>query len=82
MNNNRSILRQIVKRSDNSEQLIDELRKMGITHLLIKDDIFDKWVKINFTFKDREIMQAFFNKYVKILFFKWGYGVSRVEYSP
>jgi hypothetical protein len=82
MNNNRSILRQIVKRSDNSEQLIDELRKMGITHLLIKDDIFDKWVKTNFTFKDREIMQAFFNKYVKILFFKWGYGVSRVEYSP
>lgn len=80
MKNNRSMLRRIVKRSDRPEELVIELKKMGITHLLIKDDIFNKWVKSNFTSKDQEVMQAFFNKYVKLLFFKWGYGISRVEY--
>ena len=81
MNNNRSIFRQIVKGSSEPETIFLGLENMGITHLLIRYDIFDKWVKTNFTPKDREVMKSFFKKYVKFLFFKWGYGVSQLEYS-
>jgi len=77
--NNNSVLRRIVKRSDKPEELLGTLKKMGITHMLIKDDIFKRWIKINFTTKDRKIMDAFFKKYVKLLFFKWGYGVFQLE---
>jgi len=81
INNNRSTFRQIVKRSSEPETIFLGLESMGITHLLIRYDIFDKWVKTNFTPKDREVMKSFFKKYVKFLFFKWGYGVSQLEYS-
>ena len=80
MNKNRSTLRQLVKGSDKPEEIAGGLKEMGITHLFINDDIFDRWLKTNFTPKDREVMKAFFKKYVKLLFFKWGYGVSRLEY--
>ena len=80
MNKNRSTLRQLVKGSDKPEEIAGGLKEMGITHLFINDDIFDRWLKTNFTPKDREAMKAFFKKYVKFLFFEWGYGVSRLEY--
>lgn len=79
MNNNRSTLRQLVKRSDKPEEVVGGLKEMGITHLLINDDIFNRWVKMNFTQKDQQLLQALFKKYVKLLFFKRGYGVSRLE---
>jgi hypothetical protein len=79
MNKNRSTLRQLVKRSDKPEEIAGALKEMGITHLFINDTIFDRWVKTNFTTNDREVMKAFFKKYVKLLFFKWGYGVSQLE---
>lgn len=81
MINNRSTFRQIVKGSSEPETIFLGLKRMGINHLLIRYDIFDKWVKTNFTPKDREVMKAFFEKYVKLLFFKWEYGVSQLEYS-
>lgn len=80
MNRNRSTLGQLVKGSTDPETMLLGLKGMGITHLLIRYDIFDKWVKTNFTSKDREVSKAFFKRYVKLLFFKWGYGVSRLGY--
>jgi len=81
MNNNRSTFNKIVKRSGEPETIFLGLENMGITHLLIRYDIFDKWVKTNLTPRDLEVMKAFFKKYVKFLFLKWGYGVSQLEYS-
>lgn len=81
MSYNRSTLRQLVKGSSDPETILMGLKNMGITHLLIRYDIFDKWVMTNFTRRDRGVMKAFFKKYVKLLFFKWGYGVSQLESS-
>jgi len=78
MNNNRSTFSQIVKGSSKPENIFLSLKSMDINHLLIRYDVFDEWVKTNFTPKDREVMTAFFKKYVKLLFFKWGYGVSQL----
>ena len=79
MNNNRSMLRQLVKMSNKTEEIVGGLKEMGITHLLIHYDIFNRWVKMSFTQKDQQLLQALFKKYVKLLFFKKGYGVSRLE---
>ena len=81
MSNNRSTFRQIVKEAREPETIFLDLKSMGINHLLIRYDIFDRWIKTNFTSREREVMKAFFKKYVKLLFFKWGYGVSQLEYS-
>jgi hypothetical protein len=70
---------EIVKRTNSSEEVLTELKKMGATHLLIRYDIFDRWVKTDFEDRERTIVSQFFKKYVKLLYFKWGYGVYRLE---
>jgi 4-amino-4-deoxy-L-arabinose transferase-like glycosyltransferase len=78
---NRSLLRQLVKRSRKPEEILRGLRGNGITHMLIRYDIFDRWVKDEdqFTIREQELLERFFEKYVELLYFKWGYGVSRLE---
>ncbi len=70
---------EIVKRTNSPEEVLTELKKMGVTHLLIRYDIFDRWVKNDFEDRERTIVSQFFKKYVKSLYLKWGYGVSRLE---
>jgi len=81
MNNNKSMLRQFLKMSDSAEDLLLRLKRMEITHLLISHDIFNRWKKNSFTIKEQELLKRFFEKHVRLLYFKWGYGVSRLEYS-
>ena len=80
---NRSLLRQLVKRSRKPEEILRGLRGNGITHMLIRYDIFDRWVKDedHFTIRDQELLARFFKGHVELLYFKWGYGVSRLENS-
>jgi len=81
MNNNRSTLRQLVKRSDKPEEIVAGLKEIGITHLLTNYDIFGRWVKMNFTQKDQQLLKGFFEKHVELLFFKKRYGVFQLEHS-
>ena len=79
MNKNRSTLGQLVKMSDKPEKIVGGLKEMGITHLLINYDIFNKWVKDNFTTKERVLLGKFFESHTRLDYLKWGYGVSRLE---
>ncbi len=79
MNRNRSTLHQLVKTSDKPEKILAGLEETGVTHLLINYDIFNRWVKTNFTNKDQKLLDEFLEKYVRLLYFKWGYGVSQLE---
>jgi hypothetical protein len=72
-------LYKIIKKADSPEFVLFELKNRGITHLFISHNIFDKWKKGIFNDKELYILDEFIKKYCKILFFKWGYGVSRLE---
>ncbi|MFH1932413.1 MAG: glycosyltransferase family 39 protein [Pseudomonadota bacterium] len=74
-----STLWKIVEKSNSPEEVLTELKNRRITHLLIRYDIFDRWVKNDFEDRERTMVSQFFKKYVKSLYFKWGYGVSRLE---
>jgi hypothetical protein len=81
MVSNRSLLCQLVKRSCKPEEILQGLRSNGITHMLIRYDIFDRWVKDgdHFTIREQELFARFFKGHVKLLYFQWGFGVSRVN---
>jgi len=81
MVSNRSLLRQLVKESSKPEEILRGLKENGITHMLIRYDIFDHWVKDEdqFTIREQELLGRFFEKHVELLYSKWGYGVSRLE---
>jgi len=74
-----STLLEIVKRAHSPEQVSTELKKLGVTHLLIRYDIFNRWVKADFEDRENLLVGQFFKNYVKLLYFRWGYGVSRLE---
>jgi len=78
---NRSMLQQFVRTSNKPKDILQGLKGNGITHMLIRYDIFDRWVKDNFTIKEQELLGEFFKRHVKFLCFKWGYGISRLEHS-
>ena len=74
-----STLWEIVKKSSSPEEVLTELKNRRITHLLIRYDIFERWVKTDFEDRERHLIDQFFKNYVKSVYFKWGYGVSRLE---
>lgn len=76
---NRGMLHQILKRSNRSEEILKGLKSKGITHLLIRYDLFEPWVKSDFTITEQKLTEKFFKEHVKLLYFKWGYGVSQLE---
>jgi hypothetical protein len=79
---NRSMLRQFVKRSQKPEEILQGLKANGITHMLICYDIFERWVRdeANFTIREQELLKGFFREHVELLYFKWGYAISRLEH--
>ncbi len=79
MNFNRSMLHQLVIGLNKPEDIMQGITSQGITHLLIRYDIFDRWVKRSFAKEEQELLKAFFNQHVKLLYFKSGYGVSLLE---
>ncbi|RLB27885.1 MAG: hypothetical protein DRH11_18040 [Deltaproteobacteria bacterium] len=81
MGRNGSSIQLIVKKATNSEEVLSAFQKRGITHLLIRYDIFDKWKRDEYIFTDREmrILDDFMRKYTRLLFYKWGYGISKLQ---
>jgi 4-amino-4-deoxy-L-arabinose transferase-like glycosyltransferase len=76
-----STLHQIVKNSRFSREVLSELKRRDITHLLIRDDLFKFWVKNNYDEREKSLLDQLFKNYVKIIYFRKMYGVYRMEYS-
>jgi hypothetical protein len=79
MNFNKSLLQQLVRNSNGPADILRGMTERGISHLLIRYDIFDRWVNDSFTLGEREVLRNFFNRCVKTSYFKYGYGISRLE---
>jgi hypothetical protein len=79
MKGNRSSLRQLVMGLRSPEKVLIGLKNMGVTHLIIHHNIFEKWVESNFSNEQQKILQNFFKNYVKLLYFKINYGVYQLE---
>lgn len=54
------------------------LRQKGVTHLLIRYDLFDRWLG-NLTESDREILTRFFQTRTRLLFSSGGHGLFGLE---
>jgi len=79
MLNNRSTLYQLVKSADKPQKVRLDLTKIGVTHLLMNCDIFGRWAGDSFTTEDQELLRSFFRNHARLLYFKSGYGVYRLE---
>ena len=76
---NQNMFKRIVKNADSPERISLDLDKAGITHLLIRYDLFNNWSNNNFDTKEKGILSIFFKEHVSPLFSKGGYGLFRLE---
>lgn len=60
------------------QAVADLLRRQGITHLLIRYDLFDRWLG-GLTNNDREIIAQFFQTQTRLLFSSGGHGLFALQ---
>jgi len=67
------------RRNDGSaEKILQGMKKQGVTHLMVRYDLFNRWIEDNFNEKEKKNISTFFKKYSELLYFKNGYGLFRV----
>ena len=69
------IFKNAVKQSENAGQIARYLQSQGLTHLLIRYDLFDRWINDNFTDTEKERGRLFFSGFATRLFTERGYGL-------
>jgi len=68
-----------VIQKDSSKKILDDLKKRKMTHLLIRYDLFSKWLQDNYNEKEKEVIRKFFKKYTSMIFAKNGHGLYRLK---
>ncbi|MDF1591306.1 MAG: phospholipid carrier-dependent glycosyltransferase [Desulfobacterales bacterium] len=68
-----------VKKSDSPQEISIDLRKIGLTHLIIRMDLFESWIDNNFSEKKKELIKLFFKENMQLLYYKNGYGLYEVK---
>ncbi len=66
---------QTLKNAKSSKAFQNELKKMGITHIIVGYDLLDNWAQINFETHEKEILVRFFQKQTSLLFSNGKYGL-------
>jgi hypothetical protein len=68
-----------VQRSVDAADVARQLQSDGLTHLLIRDDFFNKWVNDNFTEREKMQVRNFFIEFAPRLFSGRGYGLHAID---
>ena len=70
-----NLFKKIVKKSNSSDMMRAEIQRLGITHLLIRYDIFNRWAGAQFNDKEKKRLGLFLENNLNQLFSQSGYGL-------
>jgi len=76
---NYSLASKAIIKKDSPERIFIDLKKKKITHLLIRYDLFNKWVQDNYKSREKEVIRQFFKKHLKLQYSKNGHGLYRLK---
>ncbi len=68
-----SLLKDLVTRYGSGQSVSETLNAMGITHIMIRQDLFEKWVAENFKPDEISVLKTFFSGYLTLLHGGSGY---------
>lgn len=74
-----ALFQEAAKKTDLPENIVSALDKKNITHLLIRYDLFNVWIRDNFDSDARQEIKILFKKHLTLLFSRGGYGLFQVE---
>jgi hypothetical protein len=75
---NQNLFRKTVKSANSPAEILLDLNKRDITHLLVRYDLFNTWSNNNFDDEEKEMVGEFFKEQITLLFSKGGYGLFRL----
>lgn len=75
LQNNRSTLLELTKRSADGQHMYKTLIARQITHLIIRFDLFEKYVQQNLSPVEAERLSKFFQEHTRLVFSKNNHGV-------
>jgi hypothetical protein len=68
-------LSSVFLRSENGQEMHSKLKSMGITHLLIHDFLFGRWVHDNLKEKAERSLKPFFSNYARLVYSQNGFSI-------
>jgi hypothetical protein len=68
-----------IRQDLSAEAVAVTLRKAGITHLIIRYDLFNQWIENNFNENQKGILARLINGHMDLLFTKAGHGVYQLR---
>jgi hypothetical protein len=74
-----NLVSKAIIKKDSPEIIFINLKKRKITHLLIRYDLFSKWVEDNYNEREKEVINKYFRKHTSLLFSKNGHGLYQLE---
>ena len=77
---NYNLLFEAVKREGSPEKILLDLKKRGITHLIVRYGLMNKWSESEFDDRRKMILKEFFKDHVDMLFSGGGYGLYRLNF--
>ena len=74
----KQIFHDYLQQSDSAADLAIRLKKLNITHLMLRNDLFVQWVKLGLSKKEINETAIFFKQYTERLAEQAGYGLYRI----
>jgi hypothetical protein len=74
-------IHEVFKKNYSNEKILDNFKNNGITHLLVRYDLFNDWVQNNFTESEKQKLNFFFENYAVLLFSKNGHGLYHLKFT-
>lgn len=79
MISDQNVFLKALRKSDSPKKISMDLRKSGLTHMIIRMDLFDSWIDNNFDEKKKELNKLFFKENMELMYYKNGYGLFEIE---
>jgi hypothetical protein len=74
-----NLMGEVFLESKPPEEMVRVLRDKEITHLLIYERLFERWIRDNLSDGERHVVREFFKKYVRVLYHEKGFSVLALE---
>ena len=68
-----------IRHNLSAEAVAANLRKAGITHLIVRYDLFNQWIENNFNENQKETFARLLNDHMDLVFMKAGHGVYQLR---
>jgi len=68
-----------ILQESSSDKILVDLEKSRITHILVRYDLYNKWIQDNYNQIEKEVIRIFFKKNTKLILSKNGHGLYQLK---